>query len=255
VIDSEYYKRRIAELEAQVAALQAAPQAVPVAWVDAIERALIDGTVAVKVIPLAELAPQAEPVVVVSGVEHSAAEIVEASRQWQARGIAAPQPQASPQAEPVAWQYRRNDSSEWVTLPHWPCLLGDGDERRPLYAAPQPQAAVPEGWPAGRAARAVWDAATKPQAEPVGVTVQSGSVAIPFWVIDYAQKIQLFMRENGADEWAIGGIQSRDLPPPPQPQPQASAEDLRAIDVIGKGDMASQAWKRIRADYERMGVK
>jgi hypothetical protein len=45
-----------------------------------------------------------------------------------------------PQAEPVAWQYRRNDSSEWVTLPHWPCLLGDGDERRPLYAAPQPQA-------------------------------------------------------------------------------------------------------------------
>jgi hypothetical protein len=40
----------------------------------------------------------------------------------------------------------------------------------------------------------------------------------------------------------------------PQPQPQASAEDLRAIDVIGKGDMASQAWKRIRADYERMGV-
>ncbi len=37
-------------------------------------------------------------------------------------------------------------------------------------------------------------------------------------------------------------------------QPQASAEDLRAIDVIGKGDMASQAWKRIRADYKRMGV-
>jgi hypothetical protein len=40
----------------------------------------------------------------------------------------------------------------------------------------------------------------------------------------------------------------------PELQPQASAEDLRAIDVIGKGDMASQAWKRIRADYERRGV-
>lgn len=39
--------------------------------------------------------PQAEPAVVVSGVEHSSAEIVEASRQWQARGIAAPQPQAA----------------------------------------------------------------------------------------------------------------------------------------------------------------
>lgn len=54
---------------------------------------------------------------------------------------AVPQPQ--PQVEPVAWQYRRNDSSEWVTLPHWPCLLGDGDERRPLYAAPpRPQASA-----------------------------------------------------------------------------------------------------------------
>lgn len=58
--------------------------------------------------------------------------------------------------------------------------------------------------------------------QAVAGSVQSGSVTIPFWVIDYAQKIELFMRINGVDEWAIGGIQSRDLPPPPAPQPAAA---------------------------------
>ena len=71
------------------------------------------------------------------------------------------------------------------------------------------------------------DLKNETQAEPVSATVQSGSVSIPFWVIDYAQKIELFMKVNGVDAWALGGIQSRDLPP--APQPQASAEDVRRM--------------------------
>ena len=69
--------------------------------------------------------------------------------------------------------------------------------------------------------------------EAVAGSVQSGSVTIPFWVIDYAQKIELFMRVNGVDEWAIGGIQSRDLPPPQAQQPADAWINLyrRAVDV------------------------
>lgn len=52
------------------------------------------------------------------------------------------------QAEPVAWQYRRSPDSQWLPVCAGSALalVGDGDEYRPLYPAPQPQ----------------------PQAEPVG---------------------------------------------------------------------------------------
>lgn len=65
------------------------------------------------------------------------------------------------------------------------------------------------------------------QGEAVLGSVQSGSVTIPFWVIDYAQKIELFMKVNGVDAWALGGIQSRDLPPPQAPPAAVPAEGLR----------------------------
>jgi hypothetical protein len=68
------------------------------------------------------------------------------------------------------------------------------------------------------------DLKNETQAEPVSATVQSGSVSIPFWVIDYAQKIELFMKVNGVDAWALGGIQSRDFPPAPQPQAEPVGE-------------------------------
>jgi hypothetical protein len=75
-------------------------------------------------------------VVVVSGVEHSADEIVEASRQWQARGIAAPQPQA----EPVAW----SDAADWLeresAAVYGVCISHHAEAANWLReAAPQPQ--------------------------------------------------------------------------------------------------------------------
>lgn len=48
-------------------------------------------------------------------------------------------PPDAAQTEPLAWQYRRNDAAKWVTIPHRPNLLGDGDARRPLYAGTEPQ--------------------------------------------------------------------------------------------------------------------
>lgn len=65
----------------------------------------------------------------------------QADGQWYARDeVDAVLAEFAPQAEPVVWQYRTSGASDWSTLPHWPLLVGDGDERRPLYAAPQPQA-------------------------------------------------------------------------------------------------------------------
>lgn len=52
-------------------------------------------------------------------------------------------------AQPVAWQYRYSPDHDWqyVGAHSARVLVGDGDEYRALYAAPQaPPAAVPEGY-------------------------------------------------------------------------------------------------------------
>jgi hypothetical protein len=101
------------------------------------------------------------------------------------------------------------------------------------YAAPQPQPA-PEGWPAGRAARAVWDAATQPQpqAEPVGEWVM-----VPREPTEarLAACVAIVLQECGETAASVGSIAFEHLMAVQRrvyeslladaPQPQASAED------------------------------
>ena len=48
----------------------------------------------------------------------------------------------------------------------------------------------------------------------------------------------------------------RQAAPQPQPQPQASSEDVERVErwLSAMDIPTSEAWQRIHADYERMGV-
>jgi hypothetical protein len=117
-------------------------------------------------------------------------------------------PELAQQAEAVAhvvdWPNDFCDRSISPTVPWSQLPVGTK-----LYAAPQPQPlihesarmtsksqpqAVPEGWPAGRAARAMWDAATQPQASAEDLALVDGAV-VKFWRDDY------FDSDKAFDAW------------------------------------------------------
>jgi hypothetical protein len=193
--------------------------------------------------------------------------------------VAAPQPQARPHVNLSGLVAQAFATECWRAQPHASDYeIADAilEKLAPYLAAPQPQpvgewamverAAIVgicrilerDGDEHGAAAelRQLLRAAPQPQAEPVGEWVMVPREPTPAMHRAYNRAVSTM-----SEQWAA----MIDAAPP---RPQASAEDVARIDDFikirlrcsiyglnpGSVGWANEAWQRIRADYERMGV-